>query len=144
MTKERDYFGGLGVDGRITLRWFVVSMYQPHETCHNTITAQGTMKRHSTTLEGSYCVYPSFFILYNPLCCTGYKIVIYAIDTTNYIILYHVILYYIILYYIMSYYIVLYYIISYYIIILYYILYYIIFPYMFRPTISSSSSHTHT
>jgi hypothetical protein len=60
MAKGRDYFGGLGVDGRITLKWCVVSMYQPHETCHNTITAQGTMKSHSTTLEGSYCVYPSF------------------------------------------------------------------------------------
>jgi len=43
---------------------------------------------------------PPFFILYNSLCCTGYKIVIYVIDTTNYIILYYIILYYIILYYI--------------------------------------------
>jgi len=46
MTKGRDYFGGLRVDGRITLRWCVVSMYQQHKTYHSTITAQGTMKTH--------------------------------------------------------------------------------------------------
>jgi hypothetical protein len=27
MTKGRDYFEGLGVDGRTALRWHVVSMY---------------------------------------------------------------------------------------------------------------------
>lgn len=53
MTKGRDYFGCLGVDKRITLRWCVESMYQPHKTYHSPITAQGTMKIHSTTSEGS-------------------------------------------------------------------------------------------